>query len=51
MESSTFPNPGIFELLGSHKMASRGSENIDERGNSVFTRLSGALWSDSSRDP
>lgn len=51
MESSAFTNPGVFKLLGNPEVASRGSENIDERGSSVFTRLSRALWSDSGQDP
>ena len=46
-----FSKPGGLQTPRNSEVASRGSENIDERGSSVFTRLSRALWSDSGRDP
>lgn len=41
-----FSKPGLFELLGSPKMASRGSENKDEGGSAVFIRFLRAPCSD-----
>ena len=46
-----FSKPEVFELLGSPKMASRGSENKDERGSAVFIRLLRAPCSDRGWDP
>lgn len=46
-----FSKPGLFELLGSPEMASRGSENKDERGSAVFIRFLSAPCSDRGWDP